>query len=138
MFYYVRFTGWDIKNYKPTVYYDKSHEDCTTYSGKFVYLGNDNQPISNMIRIKRYCKKLMGGHFDKWKMAFIRAHSVTSEQEMFILSNGYYWNATEITKQDYLYEVGCIPNGIYSGIEIFDDRSFLQKIKDLFKRMNSY
>ena len=137
MFYYVQFTGWDIRNYKFSIRYDKSHEDCTTYSGSFIYLGNDNQPISNMILIKRYCKKLMERHFDKWKMAFIRAHAVTTEQEMFVLSNGYYWNAIEITKRDYLHEVGCTPGGKYTGIEIFDERSFLQKIKDLFKRMDS-
>lgn len=138
MFYYVQFTAWDIRNYKLSTHYDKSHEDCTTYSGSFIYLGNDNQPLLNMIRIKRYCRKLMERHFDKWKVAFIRSHAVTTEQEMFTLSNGYYWNVIEITKQDYLHEVGCTPTGKYTGIEIFDERSFLQKIKDLFKRMKSH
>lgn len=138
MFYYVQFTAWDIKNYKLSTHYDKSHEDCTTYSGSFIYLGNDNQPISNMIRIKRYCRKLMERYFDKWKVAFIRSHAVTTEQEMFTLSNGYYWNVIEITKQDYLHEAGCTPTGKYASIEIFDERSFLQKIKDFFKRMKSH
>ena len=132
MFYYVQFTAWDIKNYKLSTHYDKSHEDCTTYSGSFIYLGNDNQPISNMIRIKRYCRKLMERYFDKWKVVFIRSHAVTTEQEMFTLSNGYYWNVIELTKQDYLHEAGCTPTGKYASIEIFDERSFLQKIKDFF------
>lgn len=138
MFYYVQFTVWDITNYKFSTHYDKLHEDCTTYSGSFIYLGNDNQPVLNMIHIKRYCKKLMERHFDKWKVTIIHSHAVTTEQEMFTLRNGYYWNAVEITKQDYLHEVRGTPTGKYVGIEIFDKRSFLQKVKDFFKRTKSY
>lgn len=138
MFYYVEFTGWSIKNYKFSTHYDESHEDCTTCSGKFIYLGDDNEPILNMFRMRGYCKKLIEKRFDKWTMMLIRSHAVNTKQEMFTSSNGYYWNFIEMTKQDYLYENGCTFTNKHTNLEIFDERSFLQKIKDLFKSRSSH